>query len=240
MRETPILDLIYPRRCPMCQDIVKPNLQNSRICPDCQEQLPYLQPPYCLKCGKEVAKEEQEYCYDCMKLPKHFKKGYPLLRYQGDCRKGMEAFKYHNRREYAQIYGELLAEHYGAEFQSLVLDAILPVPVHPHKKRMRGYNQAELLAKELSRRIGLPYYPDYLLRVVDTVPQKELNDRQRLRNLKNAFVLKENHVELRKVLLVDDIYTTGATIEACTDILIEQGVEEVYYTSVCIGSGTEV
>lgn len=240
MTKTPLLDLIYPRRCPMCQGIVKPNPENPRICPTCRERLPYLQPPYCLKCGKEVEGEEQEYCYDCTKLPKHFKKGYPVLRYQGDCRKGMEAFKYHNRREYAEFYAEIIDNRHGAELRELALDAILPIPVHPHKKRMRGYNQAELIAKELSSRIETPCYSKCLMRTVNTVPQKELNDKQRLNNLKNAFLLKENHVELRKVLLVDDIYTTGATIEACTDILLSQGVEEVYYTSVCIGSGIEV
>ena len=223
MRETPLLDLIYPRRCPMCQEIVPAGIDgwngnNLLICSDCRERLPYLQPPYCLKCGKEVEQEDREYCYDCSRQLRHYRKGYPVLHYRGECRKGMEAFKYHNRREYAQFYGEIIAERHGPELTELKLDGIVPVPIHRHKKRKRGYNQAELI------------------RTADTTPQKELNDVQRLENLKNAFLFHENHVELKKVLLVDDIYTTGATIEACTLALLAGGVAEVYYTSVCIGS----
>lgn len=148
----------------------------------------------------------------------------------------MEAFKYHNRREYAQFYGEIIVERHGRELTELKLDGIVPVPIHRHKKRKRGYNQAELIARELGIRIHVPCYPDCLIRTADTTPQKELNDVQRLENLKNAFLFRENHVELKKVLLVDDIYTTGATIEACTLALLAGGVAEVYYTSVCIGS----
>lgn len=239
MRETPLLDLIYPRRCPMCQEIVSTDAGNAGsllICPGCRKQLPYLQAPYCLKCGKEVEQEDQEYCYDCRRLPKHYRKGYPVLHYRDGCRKGMEAFKYHNRREYAQFYGEIIAERHGRELRELGLDGLIPVPVHAHRKRRRGYNQAELIAKELERQIQVPCYSDCLVRTTDTVPQKELNDGQRLENLKNAFLFRKNHVELKKVLLVDDIYTTGATIEACTLALLAGDVAEVYYTSVCIGS----
>ena len=243
MRETPLLDLIYPRRCPMCQEIVSTDAGNAGsllICPGCRKQLPYLQAPYCLKCGKEVEQEEQEYCYDCRRLPKHYRKGYPVLHYRGECRKGMEAFKYHNRREYAQFYGEIIAERHGSELIGLNLDGIVPVPVHRNKKRKRGYNQAELIARELSVRIHVPSYPNCLLRTADTTPQKELNDGQRFENLKNAFLFRQNHVKLKKVLLVDDIYTTGATIEACTLALLAGGAAEVYYTSVCIGSNLSI
>ena len=241
MRETPLLDLIYPRRCPMCQEIVPAGIDgwngnNLLICSDCRERLPYLQPPYCLKCGKEVEQEDREYCYDCSRQLRHYRKGYPVLHYRGECRKGMEAFKYHNRREYAQFYGEIIAERHGRELTELKLDGIVPVPIHRHKKRKRGYNQAEMIARELGIRIHVLCYPDCLIRTADTTPQKELNDVQRLENLKNAFLFRENHVELKKVLLVDDIYTTGATIEACTLALLAGGVAEVYYTSVCIGS----
>ena len=113
----------------------------------------------------------------------------------------------------------------------------MPVPVHPHKRKVRGYNQAQLLAEELSKKIGVPVYKDYLVRIVDTSPQKELNDKARLGNLKNAFKLNENAIKLKKVLLVDDIYTSGATIEACTKVLLSAGTKEVFYTSVAIGKG---
>lgn len=191
-----------------------------------------------MKCGKELEYEEQEYCPDCIRVPKHYRRGYPLYRYEHPVKEGVLAFKYKNRREYAQFYAEELQRQYGSEFLRLGMDGILPVPVHPHKLRTRGYNQAGVLAKELGRRLEIPCYEKLLVRIIDTRPQKELNDQERLRNLKKAFFFHKNDVKLNKLLLVDDIYTTGATIEACTQALHSGGAQEVYYTSICIGRGS--
>lgn len=105
------------------------------------------------------------------------------------------------------------------------------------QKRARGYNQAELLARELAVRLQAPVYPHYLIRRENTSPQKDLNQAARMKNLKNAFKIGRNKIKLRRILLVDDIYTSGATIEACTRTLLLSGAEEVYYTSVAIGQG---
>lgn len=232
-----MLDLIYPRRCPVCQDIVVAKEPGALICSLCRRHLPYIREPRCLKCGKEVEREEQEYCADCLQHPKHYRKGYPLFAYKAPVREGVQAFKYHNRREYAGFYGEALTEQFGTEFQELGLDGILPVPLHRRRLRRRGYNQAELLAVQLGKRLDVPVYAHLLVRTVDTVPQKDLNDRERMENLKRAFHFHENKVQLNRVLLIDDIYTTGSTIEACTQVLLHAGVSEVFYTSICIGKG---
>lgn len=233
----PIIDLIYPRRCPVCQDIVGSKGAGDLICRECREKLPYIQGPRCMTCGKGLEQEEAEYCEDCSRIPKHYRKGFPLFYYTTPVKEGVTAFKYHNRREYAEFYGEELWNGFGKEFQRLELDGILPVPLHRHKLKSRGYNQAELLAQQIGRRLQVPVYKNLLTRVVDTVPQKELNDKERLNNLKRAFLFRENKVKLNRVLLIDDIYTTGATIEACTSVLMQAGIEVVYYTSVCIGKG---
>ena len=94
-----------------------------------------------------------------------------------------------------------------------------------------------MLAQRLGKDLHIATYPRYLQRVVDTNPQKELNDKERMKNLKSAFKIGENKIKLKRVLLVDDIYTSGATIEACTKALLENGTETVYYTSVAIGRG---
>lgn len=233
----PIIDLLYPRRCPVCQDIVKQNAVNPLICPECFKKLPYVQEPRCMKCGKALEREEREYCGDCTRIPKHFQKGFPLFEYTDPVKAGVAAFKYNNRREYAQFYGEELWKSFGETFAMLHPDGIVPVPVHSNKRKKRGYNQAELLAQQLSKRLEIPCYPKLLVRCLDTLPQKELNDRERLNNLKKAFIFKENDVKLKTVLLVDDIYTSGATIEACTEAMFQGGVEKVYFTSICIGRG---
>ena len=229
------MDLLYPRRCPLC-NVVLP-FQRGKVCRSCLERLEMIQAPVCMKCGKSIESVEQEYCRDCEAIPKHFKRGYPVFHYKGAIKDALYAFKYDNQRDYADFFVECVLQRYGKELQTLELDGIIPVPVHRHKRKMRGYNQAELLAKQIGRRLKIKVYADYLERCVDTSPQKELNDKIRMKNLKNAFKMSENAIKLKRVLLVDDIYTSGATIEACTSVLLAAGVEDIYYTSIAIGKG---
>lgn len=207
------------------------------MCRECLTKLKKIEPPYCMKCGKTLEREEEEYCQDCIRIPKSYERGYPVFFYAEPLKSALYDFKYKNRRENAAFFAECMAAHYGKEFERIGIEGLVPVPVHPHKKRIRGYNQADNLAKELSGRIKMPVYSDYLERKVDTSPQKELNDKARMKNLKNAFQLGKNTIKLNKILLVDDIYTSGATIEACTEVLRKAGIKEIYYTSVAIGKG---
>ena len=113
----------------------------------------------------------------------------------------------------------------------------MPVPVHKSKLRDRGYNQAEVLSVELGRRLKLPVDTGLILRDAKTTPQKGLSNQEREENLKRAFISSGKIVKYKSALIVDDIYTTGATVEACTRVLQSMGIKEVYYTSVCIGKG---
>lgn len=230
-----LLDLIYPKRCAFCGE-VRP-FKELEVCETCLDKVKKVTVPRCLKCGKTIEDEEEEYCRDCEAIPKSFDGGFPVFFYEGAVKNALYEFKYNNQRVYASFFGECIDKCYGTHLRSLDIDGIVPVPVHPHKKRLRGYNQAEILAKEIGRRMQLPIYPNYLVRKVDTNPQKELNDVARMKNLKNAFKIGENTVKLKKILLVDDIYTSGATIEACTQVLKKAGVENIYYNSVAIGKG---
>lgn len=190
-----------------------------------------------MKCGKTLEAEEEEYCMDCMLLPKSYKRGFPVFFYEEPLKSALYDFKYKNQRDYAMFFAECMDRYYGAAIRELHIDGMVPVPLHPHKRRLRGYNQAQLLAEAFSKRIGIPVYKKQLLRVVETRPQKELDDRKRMENLKNAFQLGANAIKLKRVLLVDDIYTSGATIESCAKVLLEAGTEEVYYISMAIGKG---
>lgn len=116
-------------------------------------------------------------------------------------------------------------------------DSIVPVPVHASRKRERGYNQAELVAAELSRLTGIRMYGDLVRRVRKTVPQKELTIQERQNNLKKAFNITTNVVKLNKTILVDDIYTTGSTLDAVAMELKRHGVKAVYFIALCIGEG---
>lgn len=174
---------------------------------------------------------------DCIAVPKSYKRGFPVFFYEEPLKAALYDFKYKNQRDYAVFFAECMAGSYGKTIAELDIDGLVPVPLHPHKRRVRGYNQAQLLAEELSKRLGIPVYKKQLIRTVETNPQKELNDRERMKNLKNAFQLGANAIKLEKVLLVDDIYTSGATIEACTKVLSDAGAREVYYISVAVGKG---
>lgn len=117
------------------------------------------------------------------------------------------------------------------------IEAIVPVPMYSKKERYRGYNQAALLGRALSEKMDIPCIPRLMIRVKDTRPQKELNGRERENNVKNAFQSSDNVVKYKRILIVDDIYTTGSTVEAVAERLKEAGVEQVYVLTACIGRG---
>lgn len=230
-----ILDLLYPRRCPFCGEI-RPYGSYS-ACGNCLDRLKKVEPPHCLRCGKTVYDGGQEYCQDCREVPKNYERGYPVFVYQEPVKKALYDFKYHNQREYAAFFASCMYHCYREVWEGLGLSGIVPVPVHKKKLRQRGYNQAALLARELSRHINVPCYEYYLERVVDTNPQKELNEKERVKNLKKAFKIGRNRIKLKRVLLVDDIYTSGATIASCAEVLKSAQTEKVWFASVAIGQG---
>ncbi len=116
-------------------------------------------------------------------------------------------------------------------------DVIVPVPMYAKKQRARGYNQAEIIACELGKIMHVPVNTQFLKRNKNTVPMKEVSGHDRSKNLENAFIADKNVVKYKKILLVDDIYTTGATLDACAAVLKKYGVEKVYGACLCIGRG---
>ena len=179
-----ILDILYPPRCPVCHGIVQ---GRGKICPPCRKHLPYIQEPKCKKCGKEVEKTEQEYCRDCQRFEHAFDKGESVFAYDPVMRRSITMFKYHNRREYAKFYAEEMQKQCERFLKTCKPEVILPVPVHKHKKRQRGFNQAELVAKELGKLLKIPVDTDYLYRKESTTPQKELTRQQRKVNLRKRL-----------------------------------------------------
>ena len=235
-----VLPVVFPRHCPVCKAIVP---FGRYICPSCYSKLTFIQSPCCLRCGKPVTSSDQEYCYDCRSFPKTFTAGCSLLMYNNISRPAMMDYKYKNRRMLTSFYTDELVLRYRPLIRSWHLNAMVPVPIHRKKKKKRGYNQAELLSSSLSDSFHLSHYPDLLIRKVNTSPQKQFTPQARVNNLQAAFCLNPRYrtlaSELKAVGLVDDIYTTGATMEACTRILLAAGVGRVYVISVCIGAARD-
>lgn len=111
------------------------------------------------------------------------------------------------------------------------------VPVHKKKRRQRGYNQALELAKVLAKELELPLCPDMLVRNRYTAPQKELNNLERANNIKMSMSVGRIYTQYKNILIVDDIYTTGVTIDVCASLLKSAGARNIYYSSVCVGKG---
>ena len=229
-----ILDCVYPRICPVCNKIV--GGFGRDICPECERRLTYVGDSFCMRCGKPVD-EDEEYCIDCRSGVHVYDEGRAALVYDEYMSKSIYRFKYNGKREFACFYGRVMTERLGGKIKSWKADAIVPVPVHKSKLKKRGYNQANLIAKELSRRLSIPLYDGLVSRRAATAVQKELSAKERQNNLKKAFNVTQNVVELNTVLIVDDIYTTGATVDAMARCLKGAGVRKVYFISLCIGRG---
>ncbi len=234
-----MLDAFFPRRCPVCLSVLEPFVL---VCESCKKKLHFVRQPFCYRCGKPLLSFEQEYCYDCRRHKKSFERGFAVFLYDKHMQFSMTQFKYHNKREFAKFYISQALYLYQDLFLSLSIDAIIPVPIHKKKKKERGYNQAELLAFALSDALSIPMLSFVLVRSMYTTPQKELSPRERLENLSHVFQVNSDFESdcrfLSTVLLVDDIYTTGATLEACTRVLKQAGVDTVYTLCICIGASS--
>lgn len=229
------LDILYPRRCPVCGRIVMP--KGRLICPGCMKALAPVIQPCCKKCGKEVTADTVEYCYDCTRHPRSYEYGAALLNYNEAAGRSMARIKYGNKREYLDFYAAATVGRLGNAIRRMDAQALVPVPVHPARLKTRGFNQAGEFARRISGPLGIPVNSALLARNKNTAPQKDLNPSERLKNLEEAFVALRPPSGLHSVILVDDIYTTGSTIEACARALKQAGISKVYYISICIGGG---
>ena len=229
-----LTDLIYPRRCPVCDKAVKPF--GNLICGECENKFVYIKAPFCQKCGKELKDKRAFYCHDCAVKEHSYDKGMALFSY-GSAAESIYRFKYRGRQEYAAYFGERMAQILGKRILELKPDALVPVPIHSSKKRTRGYNQAELIAKELGRRLEIPVRTDLVHRVRKTQPMKNLSAQERQNNLKKAFKIGHFDVKLYTIIIIDDIYTTGSTIDAVADELRSVGIQNIYYAALAIGRG---
>lgn len=227
-----ILSLLYPRTCCFCKAVDK-----TGICETCREKVVYVQEPRCKKCGKPIRQEEKEYCYDCSHRDFAFEQGKSVWLHKEPVSTSIYQFKYHNKRIYAAFYAEEMHRLYGSWMKKNGMEVIIPVPLHRKRRRRRGYNQAEILAKYLSEKSGIPMNAKAVVRTKKTVPQKKLNEKQRKKNLQDAFAVTDYWEGEKRVLLIDDIYTTGSTIDALAKELKKKGAENVWFLTISIGQG---
>lgn len=234
-----IRDTVFPGEI-YCLSCGRPTDRGTpyALCNHCVRRFHWIDGSVCAICGRPLPPDQDEgVCSDCSGKTRAFVKGYTCARYGDRERDLLHRFKYGGRAYTAPFLARLLAERLG--FERLEADLVVPVPMHPGKERNRGYNQAELLAAALADQIGLPLEKRFLVRTAMTVPMSRLSAEEReaaCRDLYRAAPGAEECLAGKKVLLVDDIFTTGSTADACSRALLEAGAASVCVATFAAGS----
>ena len=211
------LDLLFPPRCVGCRRV------GAWLCEQCLDQLSPVSSPNCVRCGDKV--DGGELCERCRVSPLRIERIRSVLFFEGVLRDAMHHLKYRRRQALAEPLGEVMAAFW---MQSPVpVDVLVPVPLHKSRLRERGYNQAALLARQMARRTGLPVDESLLARQRATASQVTLGAAQRRENVRGAFVCPGDAPVDKQILLIDDVCTTGATLEACAQALYQAGARSV-------------
>jgi ComF family protein len=213
------LDLLFPHKCLGC------GKEGNLICDACQHRLTPIVNPICPHCGRPQA--SNILCPTCTVWPSNIDCIRSPLRFEGLTRQMVHQFKYKNLRSLAQPLASILKDYLLRE--PLPVEVVIPVPLHPRRLKERGYNQSGLLAKELSRLMNLPFYEDEIQRVKYVLPQARTHSaKERLANVKGAFQCASLSHPGKAVLLIDDVATSGATLDACANALKLAGSGPVF------------
>lgn len=231
------MDLVYPRKCPVC-NLALP-YHKSLIHHNCYLDLPYVTGNICQKCGRPIIDGEEEYCNSCQNTKHYYTKGLCLYVRNEITRNMIYRLKYQGQREIADFLGYDLVDKLGKIMFKWKPDAIIPVPIHSSRLKERGFNQSIDISKSFQKyfyskyKIVIPIYPNYVIRKNKTTKQKDLNANIRRQNMLGALSIgtRPRYIP-NKVLIIDDIYTTGATIDAVSQVLIKDGIESVYFLAI--------
>jgi competence protein ComFC len=212
------LDLFFPPRCLGCRQA------GAWLCAECVNRAPRVEPPFCACCGDAV--DAGDLCARCQVSPLQIQRIFSVFYFEDVIRDAMHWLKYRGRAVVAKPLGDLMAVYWRQ--RGVPVDVVVPVPLHAARLRERGYNQAALLARAMARRAGLPVDERTLIRQRSTASQVDLDAKQRKENVRAAFRCAGSDLMDKRVLLIDDVCTTGATLEACAIALHEGGAREVY------------
>lgn len=224
-----MVDTIFPSRCASCGEIADDSLYPN-LCGDCGRRIKLVDDPKCTTCGYPFFGETESHsaCPHCENLNAVFQRGWTISLFQGPLRDLIYSLKYEKGLWALRDLAELVKKAPG--LKDFLQDSdLVPVPLHSRKLRERGYNQSLLIAQEISKSLGLPKPQSLLARVVDTPSQTQFNRRERSRNLRNAFsLIPKSAIEPgRRYVLVDDVFTTGSTLNACAGALIKGGAKNI-------------
>lgn len=226
-----LLNFLYPPRCAVC-DTSLPINTTRRVCTPCLDAVEPLRPPLCLVCGAPRHAGADELCDHCRAAPPAFDAARAITRYRSGAEGSSTVAALLRRHKYGldQSLGRALAEYLDAApaMDSGAYDVVIPVPLHRSRLRWRGFNQAALLGAALARRLNCSLDVATLARVRSTASQTARDRAQRIRNVRDAFAVRRpSRVAGQRVLLVDDVMTTGATADECARVLRAAGAQRI-------------
>jgi len=230
-----MIQWLFPPKCPVCMGLVIP--KGAFVHEACGQVLHPITEPVCKCCGRQVETEEEELCSVCQVTERRFDMGRSLYPYRGAAGRAVRMIKNEGTEEFVRFFATQFVNCQKQFLTGIGNVCIVPVPLHKSKLCQRGFNQAELLARALEKETGFPLRL-LLQKVKKTKEQKSLTLEQRRKNLVQVFrvVPEEQKRGLpERVLLVDDVFTTGSTLTACADVLKNAGVKQVYFLTVCSG-----
>ena len=223
-----LFQFLLPTQCHCCEKFLDEGQQG--ICPDCLSGIHWIEPPFCSVCGTPfISKEVRSHpCSNCLTKRKYFTIARALGAYNGSLQEAIHQWKYQGKTTLTSFFGEWMTKGLYHYWDPTLFGLLIPVPLHPQRLRERGSNQALLLVKELSCRTGIPYRKRVLQRVRPTIPQVNLSGVEREKEVRGSFhIIGKGEVEGKSILLVDDVYTTGATVNECSKVLLAGGAERV-------------
>jgi ComF family protein len=213
------LDLFFPQKCLGCGD------EGELICRQCLKSLPRITPPVCPRCGKPQS--SGILCSGCINWQADIEGIRSPFKFEGTVRQAVHQFKYKNLRSLGPPLASLLGEY--LRMYPLPVQVLVPVPLHPRRLKERGYNQSAILAGELGKLVNIPVADDCLVRLKYILPQAQTKSAEERRyNVINAFGCRNTLLQNKNVLLIDDVATSGATLDACAAALKSNGTLSVW------------
>jgi ComF family protein len=226
---TGLADIIFPPKCLTC-NVIPDHQETFSICPSCWSKIKFITSPICPCCGIPFTgtDEPDHLCGDCIVSKPAFSSARAVGHYEATILDAVHSFKYGRKIATGKLLGRFMATYTYPAFNILDYTLIMPVPLHPRRLKERGFNQSVILAREIAERHQIPLDFMTLKRDIYTEPQINLGKNERASNVRGAFDVRDpGKISNRKIILVDDVYTTGSTVKECSRILMKKGAASV-------------
>jgi len=226
-----ILNFLFPVRCPGCRKVMEN--PDGLIHPECRKRFKLINEPRCFKCGRHMDDPEATLCTECNGKKHTYSYGLALFEYDETARLAMIDFKKNGWRSNGDFFAEEAGRILGSTVRSMNPEVLIPVPITRRRRNERGFNQSEYLADRIGKILRIPVDKEVLSRKGRGIQQKQLSGRERAGNAADSFICKEN--PYKRICLIDDVYTTGSTLDGCTRVLRDSGAEDVGFLVIFSG-----